>query len=52
MDDRFWSQFYLPLAHAVLWLARQIGRLQQGRISIYLLYSFLTLLVLLMAVVR
>ena len=52
VDDRFWSQFYRPVAQAVLWLARQIGRLQQGRISIYLLYSFLTLLVLLMAVVR
>ncbi|OYV41094.1 MAG: hydrogenase 4 subunit B [Thiomonas sp. 20-64-5] len=50
--DRFWSQVYLPLAAAVLWLARQAGRLQQGKISIYLLYSFITLLVLLMVVTR
>jgi formate hydrogenlyase subunit 3/multisubunit Na+/H+ antiporter MnhD subunit len=52
VDDRFWSQFYIPLAQGVLWLARQVGKIQQGRISIYLLYSFLTLLVLLMVVVR
>lgn len=52
VEDRFWSQFYTPLAQAVLWLARQVGKIQQGRISVYLLYSFLTLLVLLMVVVR
>ena len=50
--DRFWAQLYTPLADAVLWLARQIGRIQQGRIAVYLLYSFITLLVLLMVVVR
>jgi hypothetical protein len=50
--DRFWAQLYTPLAESVLWLARQVGRIQQGRISIYLLYSFVTLLVLLMVVVR
>ena len=50
--DRFWAQLYVPLADAVLWLARQIGRIQQGRIAVYLLYSFITLLVLLTVVVR
>ncbi|OIQ94035.1 hydrogenase-4 component B [mine drainage metagenome] len=50
--DRFWAQLYTPLADAVLWLARQIGRIQQGRIAVYLFYSFITLLVLLMVVVR
>ncbi|MHB0921466.1 MAG: hydrogenase 4 subunit B [Thiomonas delicata] len=50
--DRFWAQLYMPLADAVLWLARQIGRIQQGRIAVYLFYSFITLLVLLMVVVR
>jgi hypothetical protein len=43
---------YQPAAAAVLWLARQAARLQQGKISIYLLYSFVTLLVLLMVVIR
>ena len=50
--DRFQAQFYRPLAGAVLWMAQQVGRIQQGRISAYLLYSFVTLLVLLMVVVR
>ncbi|MGA8010263.1 MAG: hydrogenase 4 subunit B, partial [Thiomonas sp.] len=52
VDDRFWSQLYLPLAGGVLWLARQVGKIQQGRVSVYLLYSFLTLLALLLVVVR
>lgn len=52
VEDRFWPQFYTPAAQAVLWLARQVGKIQQGRISVYLLYSFLTLLVLLMVVLR
>ena len=34
----------------VLALAEQIGRLQQGRISTYLLYSFVTLAALLLIV--
>ncbi len=50
--DRFWAQVYTPLGNAVLWLAQQVGRIQQGRIAVYLLYSFMTLLVLLMVVVR
>jgi len=50
--DRFWSQMYQPAAAAVLWLTRQAARLQQGKIAIYLLYSFVTLLVLLMVVIR
>ena len=29
------------------WVARQVGRLQQGRIAVYLMYSFFTLLALL-----
>ncbi|WP_298288020.1 hydrogenase 4 subunit B [Thiomonas sp.] len=50
--DRFWAQVYAPLAQAVLWIARQAGRIQQGKISVYLLYSFVTLLVLLLVVTR
>jgi formate hydrogenlyase subunit 3/multisubunit Na+/H+ antiporter MnhD subunit len=52
VSDRFFAQLYRPLADAVLWLAQLVGRIQHGRISIYLLYSFVTLLVLLMVVVR
>ena len=46
-DDRFWRALYLPVARGAEWLARLTGLLQQGRISIYLTYSFLTLLALL-----
>ena len=38
---------YQPLNRIVLWLSAQVLRLQQGRITLYLLYSFLTLLILL-----
>ncbi len=50
--DRFRAQVYQPAADAVLWMAQQVGRLQHGRISIYLLYSFVTLLVMLLFVLR
>lgn len=52
LSDRFWHGLYLPLARGVEFIARQVGRLQQGRISIYLLYSFLTLLFMLLMVRR
>jgi hydrogenase-4 component B len=42
--DHFWHWLYLPLAALVERLARLIGLLQQGRIAVYLLYSFVTLL--------
>jgi formate hydrogenlyase subunit 3/multisubunit Na+/H+ antiporter MnhD subunit len=45
--DRFWNWLYEPLSDVAFWIARRVGRLQQGRIQIYLLYSFVTLLVLL-----
>ncbi|MHB8115802.1 MAG: hydrogenase 4 subunit B [Acidithiobacillus ferrivorans] len=38
---------YKPLNHIALWISTQVLRLQQGRITLYLLYSFLTLLILL-----
>jgi hydrogenase-4 component B len=38
--------------HAVERAARLAGRVQQGRISIYLLYSFVTLVVMLLLVSR
>lgn len=50
VSDKFWDGLYLPIARATELISRQVGRLQQGRISIYLLYSFLTLLLLLLLV--
>ncbi len=45
--DRIWDYAYLPIASVTEKLSALIGRLQHGRIHIYLLYSFLTLLALL-----
>ena len=50
IEDRLWRVFYLPIARGVQRLADVIGVLQGGRLSIYLLYSFLTLIVLLVFV--
>ena len=50
IEDRFWHALYLPLARAVAWLANAFAVLQRGRLAIYLLYSFLTLIVLLVFV--
>ena len=48
VDDRLWYWLYLPIARGVeLADARWSTVLQQGRISVYLLYSFVTLLALL-----
>jgi formate hydrogenlyase subunit 3/multisubunit Na+/H+ antiporter MnhD subunit len=45
--DLLWNMFYAPLKRLNEALGKQIGKLQHGRIHIYLLYSFLTLLALL-----
>jgi hypothetical protein len=50
VEDRFWLVFYEPLAGVVKRAARLIGQLQQGRIAMYLLYSFITLIALLVIV--
>lgn len=50
IEDRLWRALYLPLARGVQRLANWIGLLQGGRLSIYLLYSFLTLIALLVFV--
>jgi hypothetical protein len=47
VEDRHWQALYLPIARCAEFLSGQIGRVQQGRISVYLLYSFLTLIALL-----
>ncbi len=46
-DDPWWTGLYLPIARAAELAARFVGRIQQGRISVYLTYSFATLLALL-----
>ncbi len=52
VEDHFWHWLYLPIAAAVARVAQWVGLLQQGRIAIYLLYSFVTLIVMLMVVTR
>jgi hydrogenase-4 component B len=45
--DRIWIYAYLPLARLVHGVAHAVAWLQQGRIATYLLYGFVTLIVLL-----
>jgi formate hydrogenlyase subunit 3/multisubunit Na+/H+ antiporter MnhD subunit len=45
--DRAWRWLYQPVVDLSSWTGRQSGRLQQGRIQAYLIYSFLTIIVLL-----
>ncbi len=47
VEERFWHALYLPLARLVQRLAERVTVLQGGRLAIYLLYSFMTLLLLL-----
>ena len=50
IEDRHWYWLYLPVARAAEFVSAKIAPLQHGRISIYLLYSFLTLIALLVFV--
>jgi hydrogenase-4 component B len=50
VEDHFWHALYLPIAGAVMRVARWVGLLQQGRIAVYLLYSFITLIAVLLLV--
>src|SRR3989441_12693956 len=50
VEDRHWYWLYLPVAEFVEFLSSKVGLLQRGRISTYLLYSFLTLIALLVFV--
>ena len=47
VGDRIWQGLYVPLGALVQRIADTFAWLQQGRISTYLLYSFITLIVLL-----
>ncbi|MBK6630944.1 MAG: hydrogenase 4 subunit B [Betaproteobacteria bacterium] len=48
VEDHLWHWLYLPLARLMNAISVLMTRLQGGRIAIYLLYSFLTLIVLLL----
>jgi hydrogenase-4 component B len=50
IEDRHWYWLYLPVARLADFVSAKIALLQQGRVSIYLLYSFLTLIALLVFV--
>ncbi|MBI3935641.1 MAG: hydrogenase 4 subunit B [Betaproteobacteria bacterium] len=50
VEDRHWRWLYLPVARLAEFLSVQVAVLQRGRISTYLLYSFITLLALLVFV--
>ena len=52
VGDHTWHWLYLPAARAVEGTARFVGRLQQGRIAIYLLYSFATVIAILVWVTQ
>ncbi|HTY20946.1 MAG TPA: hydrogenase 4 subunit B [Geobacteraceae bacterium] len=45
--DRFWTWLYEPVGDVAFFIARLVGNLQQGRIQVYLIYSFVTIIVLL-----
>jgi hydrogenase-4 component B len=45
--DKLWQLIYQPIADLAAWLSAQAGRLQHGRIQWYLIYSFVTLIFLL-----
>jgi NADH:ubiquinone oxidoreductase subunit 5 (subunit L)/multisubunit Na+/H+ antiporter MnhA subunit len=50
VEDHFWYWLYLPIARLIERVAQVVCLLQQGRIAVYLLYSFLTLIMMLMLV--
>jgi len=52
VGDHFWYWLYQPVALVVERAAGIVGLLQQGRISVYLLYSFLTVIGILVWVTR
>jgi NADH:ubiquinone oxidoreductase subunit 5 (subunit L)/multisubunit Na+/H+ antiporter MnhA subunit len=50
IEDRHWYWLYLPVARLAEFVSSRVALLQRGRISIYLLYSFITLIALLVFV--
>jgi hydrogenase-4 component B len=52
VTDRAWALIYAPIERLVRRVAALAGLLQTGRIAVYLMHSFLVLIVLLMLVRR
>ncbi len=50
--DKLWFILYEPIARVMSWLSEQAGRLQHGRIQWYLIYTFVTLIFLLVFTTR
>jgi hydrogenase-4 component B len=50
IEDKLWYALYLPLAALVNRVSALVGVLQQGRIGVYLMYSFATLMILLLLI--
>ncbi len=50
--DKLWLLIYQPIDDLTAWLSKQAGRLQHGRIQWYLIYSFATLIFLLVFAAR
>jgi formate hydrogenlyase subunit 3/multisubunit Na+/H+ antiporter MnhD subunit len=48
VEDHFWHWLYLPVARLANAIAGLVTTVQGGRIAVYLLYSFLTLIILLL----
>jgi hypothetical protein len=48
VEDHFWHWLYLPLARLAGWISTLVTNLQGGRIAVYLMYSFLTLILLIL----
>ncbi|MFH1860169.1 MAG: hydrogenase 4 subunit B [bacterium] len=46
--DRFWDWIYKPIIDSSFWVSRRLGKLQHGNIQFYLIYSFVTIIVLLL----
>ncbi len=52
VEDPLWHALYLPVARLVEKISKIVGLLQQGRIAVYLMYSFATLILVLLVVKR
>lgn len=52
VDDRTWSVLYERIAALTQRAAQWVGRLQTGKIAVYLTYSFVVLILLLILVRR
>jgi hydrogenase-4 component B len=50
VEDHFWFWFYAPLASLIQRASSLVAVVQKGRISVYLLFSFITLIALLVFV--